>query len=95
MTVPVRSTSVGPDFSALGDTPEVERIIGALLTYGLLIAVLMLIGCAIGWAIGSATGNWQAASKSKSGLLVALGGAVLLGGALAWAKWLLDLGPAL
>ena len=46
-------------------------------------------------AIGSSNGSWQAAGKGKTGLFVALGGAVLTGGALAWANWLLDLGASL
>ena len=86
---------VGPDFGAVGGASELRRIVGALLTYGLLAAVLMLIVCAAGWAIGSATGSWQAASRAKTGLVVALGGAVLTGGALAWANWLLGVGASL
>ena len=46
-------------------------------------------------SIGSSNGSWQTASKGKSGLFVALGGAVLTGGALAWANWLLDVGAKL
>lgn len=88
-------TRVRPDFAVLGEAPDLERIIGALLTYGLLIAVLMLLVCAAGWAIGTATGNWQSATRARSGLLVALLGTTLLGGGLAWADWLLDLGPSL
>jgi len=87
--------AIGPDFGAGDGSAELRRIVGALLTYGLLIAVLMLIVCAAGWAIGSANGSWQTASKAKAGLVVALLGAVLIGGALAWANWLLDVGAAL
>jgi hypothetical protein len=89
------ASSVGPDFGAVDGSSELRRIVGALLTYGLLVAVLMLIVCATGWAIGSANGSWQTASKAKTGLLVALFGAVLTGGALAWANWLLDVGAQL
>ena len=89
------ASSVGPDFGAVDGSSELRRIVGALLTYGLLVAVLMLIVCATGWAIGSANGSWQTASKAKTGLLVALLGAVLTGGALAWANWLLDVGAQL
>ena len=45
--------------------------------------------------IGSAQGSWHTASKAKTGLFVALGGAVLTGGALAWANWLLGVGATL
>lgn len=86
---------VSPDFGAVGGSSQLRSIIGALLTYGLLISALMVIVCAATWAIGSSNGSWQTASKAKTGLFVALGGAVLTGGALAWANWLLGLGARL
>lgn len=86
---------VGPDFGAVGGAGDLRTIVGALLTYGLVIAVLMVIACAATWAIGSAQGSWQTASKAKTGLLVALGGAVLTGAALVWANWLISVGASL
>lgn len=94
-TLPYILPLVGPDFGAVGGSSELRKIVGALLTYGLIVSVLMVIICAAAWAIGSANGSWQSASKGKAGLFVALGGAVLTGGALAWANWLLDLGATL
>lgn len=84
-----------PDFGAVSGSTDLAEIVGALLTFGLLIAVLMLVVSAVSWAIASANGSWQAAAKAKSGLLVATGGATLTGGALAWANWLVDLGATL
>jgi hypothetical protein len=86
---------VGPDFGAVGGAGDLQTIVGALLTYGLVIAVLMVIACAATWAIGSAQGSWQTASKAKTGLLVALGGAVLTGASLVWANWLISIGASL
>ena len=86
---------VGPDFGAVGGSSQLHSIIGALLTYGLIISALMVIVCAATWAIGSSNGSWQTASKAKTGLFVALGGAILTGGALAWANWLLHVGATL
>lgn len=86
---------VGPDFSAVGGSSEMRRIVGVLLTYGLLTAALMLIVCAATWAIASANGSWQTATRAKTGLVVALGGATVTGGALAWANWLLGVGAGL
>jgi len=86
---------VGPDFGAVGGSSQLRAIVGSLLTNGLIVSVLMVIICAATWAIGSSNGSWQTASKGKTGLLVALGGAVLTGGALAWANWLLDIGATL
>lgn len=95
VTIPGLLPLVGPDFGAVGGSSQLRAVVGALLTYGLIISVLMVIVCAATWAIGSSNGSWQTASKGKAGLFVALGGAVLTGGALAWANWLLDLGATL
>lgn len=95
MTIPAFVPLVGPDFGAVGGSSQLRAIVGALLTYGLIVAVLMVVICAATWAIGSAQGSWQTASKAKAGLFVALGGAALTGGALAWANWLLDVGATL
>jgi len=86
---------VGPDFGAVSGSGNLKQVVGALLTYGLLTAVLMLIVCAVAWALASASGSWHCAARSKTGVLVALGGAALTGGALAWTNWLLDVGSAL
>ena len=95
MTLVALVPMVGPDFGAVGGSSQLRSIVGALLTYGLIVSVLMAIICAATWAIGSSNGSWQTASKGKTGLFVALGGAVLSGGALAWANWLLDVGATL
>lgn len=55
------------------------------------LAVLMLIV----WAIATAYGNYATASKGRTGVLAALGAAVLAGGGVAWMNWLLNLGQQL
>ena len=87
--------AASPDFGAVGGSTDMSALLGALLTYGLMFACLMLIISAAAWAISSSNGNWQSAGKAKAGVFVALGGAVLTGGALAWANWLLDVGATL
>ncbi|MFO6453387.1 MULTISPECIES: DUF6112 family protein [unclassified Aeromicrobium] len=84
-----------PDFGAVGSSSTLRHLVGALLAYGLLTAVMMVVVCAATWALASVQGSWHAASKAKTGIVVALAGAVLTGGALAWANWLLDLGATL
>lgn len=86
---------VGPNFDAVGGSADLRAIVGALLTYGLMVAVLMLIVSATTWALATNSGSWHTAQKAKTGVLVALAGATLTGGALAWANWLLDLGAHL
>ena len=45
---------VFPDFDSLGGIGDLRAVVGALLTFVLIIAVLMLIVSAIVWAIASA-----------------------------------------
>jgi len=94
-TIEIIQRAAGPDFGAVGGSADMRSVIGALLTYGLMFACLMLIISATAWAISSSNGSWQSAAKAKAGVFVALGGAALTGGALAWANWLLDVGAAL
>ena len=89
------ANSVGPNFGAVGGAGELRAIVGALLTYGLIVAVLMLIMSATTWAVASASGSWHTAQKAKLGCFVAIGGATLTGAALAWANWLLGIGAHL
>ncbi len=82
---------VGPDFGAVTGS-RLYPIIGAVLTIALVLAVAMFVVCAFIWAIASSSGNWQATSKARTGVLISVAGAVLAGGALAWTNWLIDLG---
>lgn len=86
---------VFPDFGAVGGADDLRAVIGALLTFVLIIAVLMLIVCAIVWALATANGHHTAATKARVGAWTALGAAVLAGGGIAWVNWLLDLGSTL
>lgn len=87
--------AVAPNLGAVSGASQMREVIGALLTYGLVIAVLTLIFCAAAWAFASHSGSWHHAEKAKAGVLVALGGATLTGGALVWANFLLGLGAHL
>jgi hypothetical protein len=97
MTLPSLLTArdVRPDFGAVGGSGDLRLVVGALLTYGLIIAVLMLVVSATTWAIASSSGSWHTAQKAKLGCFVTIGGAALTGAALTWANWLLDIGPHL
>ena len=86
---------VFPDFDGLGGIGDLRAIVGALLTFVLIVAVLMLIVSAIIWAIATAHGNYATASKGRTGVLVSLGAAVLAGGGVAWMNWLLTVGSSL
>lgn len=87
--------NVFPDFDGLGPLTDFKSAIGALLTIILIVAVLMLIVCGIAWSLASSTGNYSLASKSRIGLLVAIGTAALAGGGVAWVNWLIEVGEQL
>lgn len=58
--------AAGPDLGAVGRSAGMRAVIGALLTYGLMFACLMLITSAAAWAISSSNGSWQSAAKAKA-----------------------------
>lgn len=86
---------VFPDFGGVGATDNLRNIVGALLMFVLIIAVLMLIVSAIIWAIASSTGSPHTATKARIGAWVALGTAALAGAGVAWVNFLLGVGTQL
>lgn len=87
--------NVFPDFNGLTGIGDLKQVVGALFMFVLIIAVLMLIVSAIVWAVSTSHGNYSAASKGRVGVLVALGGATLAGGGVAWMNWLISVGHQL
>lgn len=85
-------TGVFPDFGAVGGQDLILHTLGALLTVVLVFAVLMLLVSAIVWAVASSHGNIQAASRGRTGVLVALGAAAMAGAGVAWMNFLIDAG---
>ena len=83
---------VFPDFGAVGGASELKSIVGALLTFVLIIAVLVMIICGVTWALASARGNFHTATRARLGLWVACGAAALAGAGVAWVNFLLDIG---
>lgn len=86
---------VYPDLGALAGSGALADVAGALLTIALVVAVLMLIVCAIAWALASSHGNVPVAAKARTGLLAAAAGAALAGAGVAWVNWLLGIGATL
>ena len=84
--------NVFPDFGAVGASGEFAAVIGALLTYVLIGAVLTLLVSATIWAIAAHAGNPYTAQKARIGVSVALGTAALAGAGIAWANFLLTIG---
>ena len=72
---------ISPNRDGLPGIAALESIVGALLTFVLIAAVAGIAISAIAWAIGSHSGNPHVAGKGKSGVVIALVAAFLIGGA--------------
>ena len=79
----------------MGGAAELKSIAGALLTFVLIVAVLMIIISGVTWALASANGHLQTATRARIGLWVACGAAALAGSGVAWVNFLLGVGSQL
>jgi hypothetical protein len=84
--MPIQPTLAGvnisPNASGLPGINELQNIVGALLTIGLVASVAGLVIAAIVWALGSHSSNPVLAGRGKTGVLVAFAAAALTGGAI-------------
>ena len=55
--------------------------------FALVLATAMVIGCAVLWAVGSLAANGQAASRGRTGIMVSLAAALLLGAGFTYLQW--------
>ncbi len=68
-------------------TEAISSWINQAALFGLVLAVAMIVGCAALWAVGSLTGNGQAAGRSRAGIVVSLAAALLLGAGFTYLNW--------
>ncbi len=86
---------VRPNGNGLPGLNVLQQVVGALLTWGLLACVAGLVVSVIVWALAHHQGNYAHASAGKTGVLVAAGGALLIGGANAIIGFFADLGAGI
>jgi hypothetical protein len=72
---------VDPNSNGLPGVAAALRIVGALLTFGLIAAVAGIVIGAMVWAVGSHGANPHHASRGKTGVIVSSVAAVLVGSA--------------
>jgi hypothetical protein len=77
----ITDINIKPNRTGLPGIHALETMVGALLTFGLVASVAGVAISAIAWAIGSHSGNPHVAGKGKTGVLVAMAAAFLIGGA--------------
>lgn len=72
---------ISPNTTGLPGISELQSIVGALLTVGLIACLAGLVLAAIVWAVGHHSANPSLAGRGKAGVVVALLAAILVGGA--------------
>ena len=95
MSVPLEDPGISPNQSGLPGLEVVRGIVGALLTWGLVACVAGLVVSVMVWALAHQQGNYSYASSGKTGVLVAAGGALLIGGANAIVAFFSGLGAGI
>jgi hypothetical protein len=79
----IADVNVTPNSTGLPGITELQNIVGALLTIGLIAALAGLAISAAAWAMGSHSANPVLAGRGKTGVLVSFVAAGLTGGAVA------------
>ncbi len=78
LLVPMDIT-ITPNDSGLPGISALRRIVGAVMTIGLILSVLALIISAIVWGFGANSSNPHLASHGKMGVLISCAAAVICG----------------
>ena len=94
LTLLPAQVDITPNDSGLPGIAQLRTIVGAVMTIGLVLAVLALIISAIVWAIGSNSSNPHLAGRGKTGVLIACGAAVICGGAVTFVNFFWGVGQA-
>ena len=89
-----RDVNITPNSSGLPGIGQLQSIVGASMTIGLILAVLALIISAIVWALGSNSSNPHLAGRGKLGVLVALTAAIVTGASVTLVNFFWNVGQA-
>jgi hypothetical protein len=85
---------ISPNSNGLPGIGQLRTIVGASMTVGLILAVLALIVSAIVWALGANSSNPHLAGRGKTGVLIALGAAIITGASVALVNFFWNVGQA-
>lgn len=87
-----RNIDIRPNTDGLPGIPQLREIVGAIMSIGLILAVVALIIAAVIWAFGANSSNPHLAGRGKTGILVAAAAGVVCGAAVALVNFGWDLG---
>ena len=85
---------ISPNDNGLPGIAALRTIVGAVMTVGLILAVLVLVLAAVVWAFGSQTSNPHLAGRGKSGVLIAAGAAAICGASVTLVNFFWDVGQS-
>ncbi|WP_246222647.1 DUF6112 family protein [Phytoactinopolyspora limicola] len=71
--------NINPNEGGLPGIRALRRIVGAVMTIGLVLSVLALIISAVVWGFGSNSSNPHLAGRGKTGVLISCGAAIITG----------------
>lgn len=72
---------IQPNTTGLPGIAALEKIVGAMLTIGLVAAVAGIAISAIMWAVGSHSSNPHVSGRGKTGVLISVAAAMMIGAA--------------
>ena len=85
---------IDPNSTGLPGIEQLRIIVGAVMTVGLILSVLVLIVAAIAWGFGANSSNPHLASRGKLGVLVACAAAIVCGSAVTLVNFFWNVGQA-
>ena len=86
---------ITPNDDGLPGIAALKTIVGAVMTFGLVLAVLALIISAVVWAYGANSSNPGLAGRGKFGVLISAGAAILCGAAVSLINFFWNVGQTI
>lgn len=85
---------IDPNTDGLPGIEQLRVIVGAVMTVGLILAVLALIIAAVVWGYGANSSNPHLASRGKLGVLVSCGAAIVCGASVTLVNFFWNVGQS-
>lgn len=87
--------NISPNSTGLPGISAGESIVGALLTFGVIVAVAGVIMGSMVWAVGNHSSNPQIVARGKTGVMAGVVAAIICGGAMALVNFFFNIGAGL
>lgn len=94
LPVPLNIT-IDPNDTGLPGIAALKTIVGAIMTVGLILAVLALIVSAVVWGFGSNSSNPHMASQGKLGVIISCIAAIICGASVTLINFFWNVGQSM